>query len=152
MATRPTDAAPRSANLSVQQMKTAIPKLERRIAELQKFDPASIQDRSDSRVKALEASIDDALVDIFGNDTVEYKRYQLAKHLDTARWNYAYEVPLHEIQAGFQRGKDNALALFGQAVESFREKLGDSGETAAGHALRAYEGLDFHPEIARAAG
>ena len=33
-----------------------------------------------------------------------------------------------------------------------QEKLGDLGETPAGQAVRAYEGLDLHPEIVRAAG
>ena len=37
------------------------------------------------------------------------------------------------------------------AIEWLKEKLADAEEDATGKTLRAYEGLDLHPEIARAA-
>ena len=45
-----------------------------------------------------------------------------------------------------------AAAKLRTAIEMLQEKLGDLGETSAGQALRAYEGLDLHPEIVPAVG
>ncbi len=89
---------------------------------------------------------------IFGTGTVEYNRYSPAAHPDRGPWNYAYEVSLGEIREGFVRGKAEALALLGQAVASFEERLADSGASDTGRTLRAYEGLDLHPEIETAVG
>ena len=46
------------ANLSYQQMEAAIPKIDRRIADLKNFDVDSVSDRSDARIDALEKSLD----------------------------------------------------------------------------------------------
>jgi uncharacterized protein (TIGR02391 family) len=52
-------------------------------------------------------------------------------------------------------GKERAIALLNQAIASLQEKLAEMGEPSedkpAAKALRAYEGMDLHPEIARAA-
>lgn len=132
-------------------MQAAIPKLKRRIAELEQFKPDTLRDRSDPQVKVLETDIEGTLVDIFNNDTAEYHRYRRAADLDRGPHNMN-GVPAHEILAGFEQGKAEALALLGQIIKSFDEKLEDAGETASGRALSAYAGLDLHPEIEGAAG
>jgi uncharacterized protein (TIGR02391 family) len=95
------------------------------------------------------------LAEAFGHDTPQYNRYRAAGHLDTASLNYLHPTPLHEVIDGLRKGKERALALLTQAITSFEEKLADLGEPAAddpsAKTLRAYEGLDLHPEIARAA-
>jgi hypothetical protein len=73
----------KAAALLPEQMKSAIPKLRRRIAELQEVDVNPIQRRGEARFDALEHQIDSTLVDIFGNDTVEYQRFRVGT-LDTA--------------------------------------------------------------------
>ena len=142
---------PQPANLSATQMKAAIPVLERRIKELEAFDPQSVQDRRDCRITTLEAAIDETLVDTFGSNTIDYRRYERAKLIDRAGHNI-YGVPLHEIHEGLVRGKEEAIAMLRHIIKSFGEKLGDMGETAAGRALQAYSGMDLHGEIERAAG
>lgn len=42
------------ANLSYQQMEAAIPKIDRRIVDLDSFDVDSVNDRGDARIDALE--------------------------------------------------------------------------------------------------
>lgn len=144
--------APKSpAHLSPEQMGAAIPKLDRRIRELEEFDPQSVRERSDPRIKALEISIEETLVSIFGADTLDYDRYRLARNLDTAGLN-VYGTPLHEVIGGLIKGKERAVTLLNQVKKTFAEQMDDMGSTEPGKALRAYEGLELHPEIDRACG
>src|SRR6266568_1644179 len=108
MAKRSIPDRPRPANLSTQEMKSAIPKLERRIAELRAVDVSTIQERGEPRMEALEQKIDDTLIEIFGNDTVEYRRFQVA--LDTASINFFEGTPLGEVREGYRRGIDQAIS------------------------------------------
>ena len=151
MPRRSTSPEPKPANLTTQQMRVAIPKLERRISELSAIDVSTIQERGDPRFAALEQKIDDTLVEIFGNDTLDYIRFRVDT-LDTASVNYMYGTPLPEIREGYQRGIEQAISNLQTIIELFQEKLNDSGETPEGRAFRAFGELDIHPEIERAAG
>jgi uncharacterized protein (TIGR02391 family) len=150
MARRSVPEQPRPAHLSPQQMKAAIPKLERRIAELKAIDVSTIRDRGEPRFDALEQKIDDTLVDIFGNDTIEYRRFCVGS-LDTASINMLHETPLHEVIEGYRRGIDQ-ISNMQTVIDLLREKLQDLGETPEGRAVRAFGDLDLHPEIERTIG
>jgi uncharacterized protein (TIGR02391 family) len=144
---------PQSANLSLQQMELAIPKLDRRIADLDAFDVNSVNDRSDPRIDALAKQLDGLLVSIFGAGTVEYKRYRWeVTQLDTASHNMLYPTPLQEVRNGLQQGMAAAKAHLEAIKAGFFEELGDAGHTGAAKTLKAYEGLELHPAIERAAG
>lgn len=153
MARTPKQQEKRQANLSWEQMEAAIPAIDRRLADLEAFDPNSVNERSDARVRALESKLDDLLVSIFGADTVEYDRYhwQVA-NLDTASVNLVYPTPLHEVRDGLQRGKANSKAQLEAIKSGFLEKLEDAGRTSGSRALKAYEGLELHPDIEHAVG
>ena len=138
----------RQADLSPDHMKSALPKLKRRIAELENADVASVVEREDVRFKALEQKYDDTLVSIFGKDTVEYKRYSIFS-LDTAPITM-YGTPINEIRKGYERGVRRAISSLTTIIELFEENLGDLGETQDGRALEAFGVLDIHPEIKRA--
>lgn len=141
------------ANLSTQQMQAALPKLDRRIKDLQDFDVSSVVDRSDPRINALEQKLDTLLVTIFGANTVEHQRYEYdAKNLDRARWNAMYEVPIEEVREGLQKGVSKALACLDSIKAGFEEELEDSGLSSSTRSLKAYEGLELHPEIEKAVG
>jgi len=146
MARQPSE--PPSRSLTLREMERGMELLDSRIKELQDFDIGSIAQRNDPRIDGLEASITDALLSIFGEGTPEYKLYRAAGDLDTARHNYAFEVPRPEIAEGFQRGKERSLQLLGRARNSLKEK---SGQNPGERAIRAYGNLNLHPEIARAA-
>ena len=133
-------------------MQTAITRFRRRIGDLEAFDPNTLQSRSDPRIRALEVAIDQALIETFGHDTPEYRNYSSAAFLDRAGLNLLHPTPLHEVVQGLIQGKEQAIALLNQAIRFFEEKLADHvGGNSAGQILRAYEGLDLHQEIARAA-
>lgn len=139
---------PRSANLTPIQMKNAIPGLKRRISELRAIDVNSIQDRGEARFGALEQKIDSTLVDIFGNNTIEYQRFAIDS-LDTASWS-AYGTPINEIREGYQRGIEHAISSLQSVIDLFEEKISDQGETPVGRAIRALGELELHPDIERA--
>lgn len=140
---------PQRANLTPDQMKVAIPKLQRRIAELKEIDINTIEERGEARFDAFEQKIDSTLVDIFGNNTVEYRRFSIDR-LDTASINLMYETPLHEVREGYKRGVEQAISNLQTIVELFEEKITDLGETPAGKVLKALGELEIHPEIERA--
>jgi hypothetical protein len=74
-------------------MAAAIPKLERRIADLDAFDPASIQRRGDPRITSLETKIQDTLTEILGHETAEYQRFE-PYELDTRGYTVGRPLPL----------------------------------------------------------
>jgi uncharacterized protein (TIGR02391 family) len=143
----------RAANLSHAQMEAAIPKIRRRIEELAALDVDSVGARGDPRIDALEKKLDALLVSVFGHDSVEYDRYRWSvTHLDTASMNMYHETPLGEVREGLRQGVASAAAQL-EAIESgFLEELGDAGLTVGARTLRAYEGLELHPSVERAAG
>ena len=150
MATRkPPQTQPSAANLSVEQMRTAIPKLERRIRELEEFDPSSLTQRSDPRLEALENKLDDTLADVFGHGSLEYNRFS-PRSLDTAGYNVMYETPLRDVIQSVLESKQREILKLRTIIELFNEKLEDGGESPASRACRAFGELDLHPEIERA--
>jgi uncharacterized protein (TIGR02391 family) len=123
--------------------------LERRISDLTSIDVETTRERGEPRFSALAQKIDDTLIEIFGGDTIEYRRYQVSS-LDTASVNFLHGTPLSEVIEGYKRGIDQAISKLQTAIDLLKEKLQDLGETSDGRAVRAFGELDIHPEIARA--
>jgi hypothetical protein len=82
MARRTAPPEPQPMRLTVEQMKIGIARLNRRIADLEGFNPGTVQQRWAAEVKALEASIEESLAAVFGHGTVEFNRYRGACRLD----------------------------------------------------------------------
>src|SRR6266571_2054887 len=96
---------PRQANLSWQEMEDSIPKIDRRIAELDEFDVESVNDRGDPKIGTLAKKLDALLISIFRVDTVEYDRYRYSvTNLDTAPIVLGRGIPMHEVREGLHRG------------------------------------------------
>ena len=123
MARKQTYSPPQSANLSLEQMKSALPRLEMRIGDLRDFDPTEVTNRGDPKINALENAIDDFLTRTFGEGTVEYKRYRSAAHLDTASIFVGGTTPLHEVIEGLQHGKDRAIEILEGIKRLFLEEI-----------------------------
>ena len=150
MATRkPTSVPPHSANLSAEQMRAAIPKLKRRIKDLEDFDPKSIQDRGDPRLEALESKLTDTMADVFGHGTIEFHRFS-TERLDQAGVNYVYGTPISEVIQSVINSKAREITKLQTVIELFEEKLADGGETPSTRARMGFSDLDLHPDIARA--
>ena len=119
---------PQQADLSVEQMQLAIPRLKKRISQLVEFQPEAIKSSEEARALTgpLNDSIDDALTRTFGSDTVEYRRYQGAGNLS---WpiRLGGTVPLHVIIKSLVEDKTGAIASLNTAIESLEERLEESG-------------------------
>lgn len=140
---------PEPANLSAERMLAAIPKLERRIKDLEAFDPASLRERNDPRLEALENKLADTIAEVFGNGTVESHRFA-PRPLDGAGYNMAFPTPLAEVIASVEESKAREIVNLRTIIELFREKLEDGDESPATKARRAFRDLALHHEIARA--
>src|SRR5713101_4504430 len=89
---------PQPARLTAQAMRAGIALLQKRIVQAKQFDPQSVTEQHDiPEIHALSAAIEDALGRTFGADTIEYNRYKNAAFFDNGPYNYAYEVPIHEV-------------------------------------------------------
>ncbi len=149
MARKSTPPVPQSAQLSLAAMLAAIPKLKRRIDDLRALNPDAMQERSDPRFGSVVNKIDDTLVEVFGNDTVEYKRYRIHS-LDTASINFYHPTPLHEIREGYKKGIERAISTLQTIIDLFEERTSSSSDTSELNAVRSFGSLDLHPEIKRA--
>jgi len=145
---KPTPPQPTPANLSAEQMRSAIPKLKRRIRDLEEFNPDSIAQRSDPRLEALENKLEDTVAEVFGHDTIEFRRFR-PDRLDAAGYNM-YETPLAAVIRSVHESKQREITNLRTIIELLNEKLEDGGESATTRARRTFGELDLHPEIARA--
>lgn len=142
-----------SANLTETQVRAAIPKIKRRFDELSQLEVDKLDNQSGPHIlDALAQKINATLREVFGPDTIEYEEYSVETFKpvfgiwfdgmdDTLRGN------LDEVRNKVRGGISKIQAL----LETLQEQAGvDEGETSA-RSIRAYGGLDLHPEIARAA-
>jgi hypothetical protein len=109
---------PQPAKLSAQDMQAAIPRIDRRIADIDAFDVNSVTERTDPRIGALSGKLDALLVSIFGPGTIEYDRHRWhVTELDTAH-HMIGGIPIWEVREGLVRGlataKTQLVARFNQ--------------------------------------
>ena len=123
MARKQTYTPPKSADLTLEQMESALPRLEIRIGNLRDFDSKEVTKRNDPKIDALENLIDDFLIKTFGEGTVEYKRYRSAAHLNTASIFAGRATPLHEVIQGLEHGKERAIEILEGIKTLFLEEI-----------------------------
>jgi hypothetical protein len=81
---RKASVPPSPAQLTPQQVRASIPKLERRAAELRALDVDRLTETTYVDVlEDLRRRIDDTLVEIYGHDTIDYRRYAIGGLDDT---------------------------------------------------------------------
>jgi len=142
MARYPAPSNPLSAQLSIEQMRVGITRLNRRIADLEALDPEAVQQRWAPEVKALQTSIEESLSAVFGHGTVQYNRYRRAAIFDwgpvdaTPDWIAARSggvgYPDHALnfRPYLAKSKEDAISLLRQAVRGLEEEIGDRGNLA----------------------
>jgi predicted nucleotide-binding protein len=139
MARRTTPIRPERPVHSVEEKRRDIERLQRRIADLEAFDPNGVTSRfSDPGVTKLQTAIGSTLASVFGHGTIEYDRYASAAQLDhgpvsiqmDSSWisargggGYQDDRQLHEAYRYLTEGKAESLALLQQAVEALEEEI-----------------------------
>jgi predicted nucleotide-binding protein len=133
MARRSTSSPPQpqQANLTLDQMKRGIARIQTRIKELEDFNPQSVQKRWAPEVVVLQKSIDEALIAAFGHGTIEYNRYVSATKLDTGpvMMSFGPGQSSYQSAAEAQRyvteGKHKALLTLRSAIKWLEEEISD---------------------------
>lgn len=153
MARRTNPPAPQPANLTVAEIEAAIPKIQRRISDLEAFDPDTIQSRDDPELATLQQRLETMVQDVFGHGTVEHDRYAFeVSQLDRAGFSMGGPTPIHEVIESVKSSVQYSVATLNGIVRDFEEKLEDAGRGMSARPIRAYDGLDLHKAVERAAG
>ena len=110
-------------------MKAALPKLDRRIAELEAFDVGTVRRRFDPVPEALAEKVNSTLQEIFGHGTVEYNQYHTSS-LDTLGISLGgSDETLQEIHAGYREGVERGLLKLRTLKDLFSERISDSASS-----------------------
>jgi predicted nucleotide-binding protein len=124
VARRPTPEK-RSVQLTREEIERAIPRIRKRIDEIEAFDPAGKEPEREAMVIHLTASIADTLARTFGSETVEYDRYINASYFHHT--HIMGGTPEHYIVEGYSDSKVRSLSLLRQIVVSLEEQLEEMG-------------------------
>jgi predicted nucleotide-binding protein len=143
MARRPSE--PVEPRLTAEQLRNRIQRLERCIADLDAFDPQTVEKRfGEPRVVTLEAAIDDALSASFGHGTPTYDRYRRSADLDQgpvqARLGTVFgrgpaidydAKDRAEARRYLAEGKLRSIAMLRQAIRSLQDQLEEHEQSAS---------------------
>ena len=126
-----------SANLTFEQMKRGINRLERFISEIDAFDVSVLTARNGPEQTALEATIENTLTSVFGHETVQWNLYRSAARLDNGPWSMNPGFGGH---GGYDdsnlareyvtEGKKASVCLLQSAIKWLRDELDDSDQDA----------------------
>lgn len=125
MARKPTIPEPQSARLSQQDIGRGIRRLERQLEAVRNFNPATL-DRKDpySTTRPLGESIETALTETFGHDTVEYFRFRRAARFE---WPISMirETPHEEKVQAVSQARTASIQLLEAALSLLHERQSD---------------------------
>jgi len=142
----------RSASLSAAQALEAIPKLERRLDELQKISYAELAGPSGEGIlEELKQKLNATLRDVYGSDTLDYQEISVETY--GPKFLMWYDGMDTSIAGNIDtvRGKiERSASRLRAQIEVLKEQSGASNSDPVLRSVRAFEGLDLHPEIARA--
>jgi hypothetical protein len=134
VARRTSNTSPERPEHSPEQKRQDIARLQRRIAELEAFNPSTLTRRDDPKIAKLETAILDTLSHVFGEGTQEFHRYWNASRLDDgpysiepdwieARQGGGYRDEAAEAQRYVTEGVEKSLSLLNQAISSLEEEI-----------------------------
>jgi uncharacterized protein (TIGR02391 family) len=135
------------ASIQVGAIPSKIRKLERRLSDLDEVKPQQVTDWSGDAGR-IAVAINATMDDVFGAGTADAADFQI----DPEWFWILYSTEAYQHVEDFSRGLNRARAIVGDAIKRLKEKVSDVEEDAEAKALKAYEGLELHPEISRAAG
>lgn len=142
-----------AASLSVAQIRAAIPKIKRRIDELAVLDLNQLKNDTGGHVlDSYSHKINATLREIFGASTIEYHEYSIETF--QPQFMIWYDGLDSTIRGNIDTVRDKVgagLARLKALLEILEEQGGQEDGNPEARAVRAYSGLDLHPEIARAA-
>ncbi|RUY32211.1 TIGR02391 family protein [Mesorhizobium sp. M7A.F.Ca.US.001.04.1.1] len=153
MARQPIATARPTAVLSDAQLRAALPKLKRRLDELTTLNVFALTEKDGRNIlDSHSTKINSTLRDIFGVDTLEYSEYSVETFQPVfGIWYSGMDDSLLGNISTVENKVTSCITTLKSVIEIFEERLGDEGESSIERTARAYDGLDLHREIARAA-
>jgi Predicted nucleotide-binding protein containing TIR-like domain len=107
-------------------LRQALADLQKSLKRYRSSTRSVIEQYNIPHVEQLSAAIDDALVRTFGVETIEYERYRHASDFDNGPHNYAFHVPINEVQKSLARSRASSIALLKQALENLNDRLAEA--------------------------
>src|SRR5229473_2428148 len=129
MAKQPPAPTYRPADLTVDQISRAIPRLEKRVADLKKLDFSKMQERAGPEIQGIKVSIEQTLEEIFGTYSTEYKRYSPAAVLNGGPIAFGRGHQNSDFRHYYEKSRLASIALLEQAIESLAERKADIGNS-----------------------
>lgn len=150
---RKTTPEKKSVSLSPVQTRSAITKINRRFQELFSLDLNKLTNETGGNVlDGYVLKINATLRDIYGADSIEYDEY-MVKSLKPVFmvWYEGMDSSLRGNMEIVREKVDATLTKLRTLVDFLEEQVGPGEDDASSRILRAYDGLDLHAEISRAA-
>jgi uncharacterized protein (TIGR02391 family) len=130
------------AKISPAAVPSAVRKLNRRLNQLREIERFDEKFDFFGMAKIQADKVNAVINDVFGTETAEAIDFRV-KH----EWFHRMGASAED----FVYGRNRTIAVVTSAIERLNEMLTDADEEVAEGVLRAYERLDLHPEIVRAA-
>jgi len=140
----------RHANLQAIDLPKAIKKLEQRIDEIRDLPSPTTDDGEIGRqAHFISEKVNSTYDNIYGADTVEANK----AHIDKADFYsfICYPVSWKDQIDRYESTRRYIITRMQTSIELLREQLEDASDDVDSRVLRAYENLELHPEIMRAA-
>lgn len=128
---KPATTAPK-VDLSIADMEAGVIRLQKRLDELNAFDPRQMRVEHPPELNTLGTSIKRALEKTFGENTSDYNRYASAGNLawSPVAFTIGQRTPLHEYQEGVERKVANARSLLSGAIKNLEEDIAEAQAAA----------------------
>lgn len=150
MTARPTAASALLARLRLPDVRSAIARLERGLADAESVPAPTNFDEVGLRAKAVCLFANEAYNDAFGREDARAQEAQAT----TTRFYFMEGTPQWSSQdlAHFESARREVLEGLRNQIRLLNGKLTEDAQTVSRRPLLAYDSLDLHEEIANAAG
>ncbi len=142
----------KSIFLSITQVQAAIPKVRRRLQELSALNIDQLNnDTGEHVLDSYSQKINATIREIYGVGTVEGEEFSIESF--RPNFMFYYEGIDTSIRGNIDVVRDKVrggIAKLTTLLEILEEQAGGADGDAKAQVVRAYEGLDLHPEISRA--
>lgn len=135
--------------LSYREMQLAIKKIDRQILVLESFDVSAVQGLGDPRVRPLELSLKNMLLEIYGSKSTQYRNYLEITHIEPSLTGIYDNPSIQELRDRLHKGIMRSVNTLKSMKDDILEILNEYDEHSSTRSLKAYEALELHPEIAR---
>ncbi|WP_445217743.1 TIR domain-containing protein [Bradyrhizobium sp. Pa8] len=147
MVKRPAEPTYRPAELNVEQIERAIPRIERRIADLKNLNFVPMRERGAPEIRGIKVSIEQTLEEIFGAYSTEYRRYSPAAVLNGGPMAIGGGRGI-DPRPYYEKSRSQSIALLEQAIQGLKERQADLASSSGGQELLV-EDDNAAPEFSR---